>query len=104
MIPVKETFSKGGFDYQLVDRKEDVCIYSQSDEGKLIAFEVFKVNKNPDREIFGKHYEASESVPPTTQWGTNAFTVHTIEQALLRQEMIIKHIEIAEIGQNHSSG
>jgi hypothetical protein len=105
MIPIKENFSKGGFDYQLIDRKEDVCIYAQSDEGKLIAFEVFKVNQNPDREMFGKAYEASESVPPTTQWGSNAFTVHTIEQALLKQAVIINHIkELSKVAEFTQAG
>jgi len=57
-------------------------IYEQRDGERFIAYEVFKINQNAEREIFGKVFPESESMPPTNQWGKNSFTVRTIEEAM----------------------
>jgi hypothetical protein len=87
-------YKKNGFTYQQVFRDDVTAIYSQSDEEGVIAYEVFKINKNEEREIFGKVFPASESVPPTTQWGNNAYTVHTLEKAFEKQAAILSLIEL----------
>lgn len=88
MKPLEQIFRKNGFDYQQVWRDEDYAIYEQWDGEKLIAYEVFKTNKNEAREIAGVAIAASESVPGNKQWGTNAWTVYTLEEAQGKVDMM----------------
>lgn len=66
---------KQGFTYELVERTEFTALYSQKcqESGMLVAFEVFRINKNPERVIAGVTIPASESLPSNEQFGTSAY-------------------------------
>lgn len=94
MKPLEKKYNKNGFAYELVDRQGDVAIYSQTlpETGKIIAYEVFEVMKNKEREIAGKIIGAGESVPNIKQWGAYAFTVYDLEAAKLKQGFLSTRI------------
>lgn len=86
-------FRKNGYDYKQVWRDEDYAIYTQSSNG-FLAYEVFEIKKNKEREMWGQTFEESESVPPSTEWGRKAFTCGNIERchflvSRMRQESIL---------------
>jgi hypothetical protein len=91
LIPLE--YKKNGFTYNLNYRDDLVAIYSQSDEGRRIAFEVMEIIQAPAGEVFGKWLEARETLPGTNQWGTKAFTVHTLEQAILKKDELRERIK-----------
>jgi hypothetical protein len=75
MKTLATVFRKQGFDYTQLRRTGDIAVYEQSQDGKLIAYEVFEVQKNEAREIAGVLIPASESVPGNNSWGKTAYTV-----------------------------
>lgn len=77
-------YYKSGFDYKLVQRVKNICIYSQILNGEIIAYEVFKINHQKEGEMFGKMVQAKELAPGTSEWGTNAFTCRRLEKAKIR--------------------
>ena len=86
-------YRKNTFDFALIKRSGDVAIFSQSDEGVIYGFEVFEIRKQKETQ-FGKiHYEAKERVPSNEEWGTNAFTCHTLEQAEIKMAKILETIK-----------
>lgn len=91
-----EKIRKNGFDYQLIRRIDDVAVYSQSDEGKLVAYEVFEIRKAEAGEFMGKTVEAREKMPSNEEWGNNAFTVHTLDRAFQYVKEILKRIKIRD--------
>lgn len=70
-----------GYDYTQIERRGDVAIYRQDLNGDCIAYEVFEIRKHNERIIAGVLIPASEGMASDEQWGQNAFTVHTLEQA-----------------------
>jgi len=83
-------YKKNGYDFKLVKREGNIAIYSQGDdEGRVFAYEVFEVRKQKETQFGDIHYEAKERVPSNEEWGTNAFTVHSMEQA----EKYVKQIQ-----------
>jgi hypothetical protein len=93
MTPLPTTYRKNGYDYELIERKNDTAIFSQKDGGKIIAFEVFEVIKQKEWSAFGKTYPPKETIPPTESWGTNAFTVHSLSDAVFKAKMIQRAID-----------
>lgn len=77
------TYNKYGYRFDLYTRLDDIAVYEQSDPktGKVYAYEVFIVQKNEAGNRFGRDIEASESVPSTNEWGRDAFTVWTLDEA-----------------------
>ena len=53
-LPV--SYQKDGDQFDLIERKGDVCVYSQSDENGIYAYEVFKVQKTRKCHINGENY------------------------------------------------
>jgi hypothetical protein len=90
--PLALTYRKNGFDFRQVTRAGNVAIYEQSDEGKFIAFEVFEIRQQGEREFNGTKIEAMERCPSNEEWGTNAFSVRTKEAAIKRANEIIQRI------------
>ncbi len=88
-----EYFRMNTYDYALIKRVGDVCIYKQYDkkvgEDIFHTYEVFEVRKRPASILRGIEYPAHEKTPSNEQWGTNAFTVNTIDAA----EKYFKQIE-----------
>lgn len=94
MVRLENKYAKYGYVFELIKREGSVAIFSQKDEdsGKIYAYEVFEIKVYPESEIYGKKYPARESPPATGQWGNNAFTVHTLEQAEERMRLILDNI------------
>ena len=79
-----------GFVFEILERTEFAAIQSQKcqDSGRLVAYEVFRINKNEERQISGVKIAASESRPSNEQFGTSAWCYSlsgtTQEQAYAR--------------------
>ena len=86
MLTLPLEYRKNGFDYKMFFRDNEVAIYEQWDEGKIIAFEVCEIVYMPKGEVFGKVVDEREKIPSTEQWGTKAFTVKTLEQAMIKKD------------------
>ena len=86
MKKLELNFRKDGFDYEQVERVGDVAIYRQSKAGQVgnVHFEVGKIRENKAREVFGKHFEASESWPSSEEWGIRAWTYRDLTSAKRR--------------------
>lgn len=89
-------FNKNSYQYKQVWRDEDYAIYSQICDGVIYAFEVYRISKNESGELFGKYFEASESIPSSEQWGKTAYTVADMERAFKRiEDMKARKKEVA---------
>jgi len=86
-------YRKNTYDFNLIKRVGDVAIFSQSDGGKIYGFEVFEIRKQKETAFNDIHYEAKERVPSNEEWGTNAFTCYSIEQAELKMAKILENIQ-----------
>jgi hypothetical protein len=74
-------------------RKGDVCLYSQSGEIGIYAYEVFKVRKLPKRHINGRILEAMEVTPSKEQWGKKGFSCNSLYRAMQTFEELCKRRE-----------
>lgn len=73
---------KNGYDYKLIQRTSRAAIYSQSEQGKIIAYEVGMVKSSKGGEIQGNVIEAGESFWGNEDFGRIAWTKNTLEQAI----------------------
>lgn len=64
-----------GFVFQIIERSEFNVIQSQKDQqsGVLLAYEVFRINKNAERAIAGVTIAAAEARPGNEQFGSTAW-------------------------------
>ena len=95
-----EQLRKCGFDYKLIKRENDKCIYSQSESGRIVAYEVFKtkiikcrermieLNKRSGRSLDKIYPEFKESFPNDEEFGKRAHSYSTLEKALIAYEGI----------------
>lgn len=88
MKTLPDRYSANGWRYKLVQRNAVAAIYSQSMHPDLpsgteaAAYEVFVVKRLPDVTFpNGKTTPAHEAVPNPSQWGSQAWTCHTLERA-----------------------
>jgi hypothetical protein len=66
-----------------------VAIYSQSWKGlnnPSVAYEVVKIQKYPETEIFGNLVPAHEAMPGDEQWGKRGWTYTSKEKAFKKFE------------------
>lgn len=82
------TYRKNSYDFALIGREGDIAIYSQSDNGRIIAYEVFEVQKYSGRVIKGQKITASESSPKNEDWGRKGFTYRNLAYARKRASMM----------------
>jgi hypothetical protein len=88
MKPLPKTYFKNGYQFNQVDRTGDVAIYSQSLDSKIIAYEVFKVQKLKERHINGGKIEAREACPSNEQWGTRGWTYWNLDDAMAKAAIL----------------
>lgn len=95
MKPLPINYSKNGYNFSLISRNGDIATYSQADpdSGRIVAYEVFQVKKNKERTIAGKLIPPSESTPSNEEWGTLGFTVHTIQEAAVKEAILSQREE-----------
>ena len=84
MKQLEKEIRSNGFVYMQESRNNRFAIYSQWLGGEIIAYELIRIGKNKDRELFGKHYQASESYPDTKKWGKDGWTFKNYSDALKR--------------------
>ena len=90
MRPLPETFSKGGFEYTLIERDGMAAIYRQSSPGTVQnCFEVGRIRRNAARIQFGIQIEAAESWPSSEEWGVRAWTYTDLGRAKQRLATLI---------------
>ena len=70
-------FTSKGFIFKQIRREGDIAIYKRwgvKHNEKSAHFEVFEIQKYPEREMCGVKIEAKEAVPSSELWGKKGFT------------------------------
>jgi hypothetical protein len=80
MQELKHHIRKNGYDYYFVEKTDAGYIYRQEDNGKVIAFEVFKRKENTQFNCI--------SFPGNEAFGSWAWTYRTYEDAKKRLNKI----------------
>ena len=80
-------FYKNGYHHQQVYRQGDIAIYELTslETGRILGYEVFEVQKFPERIIKGKMIDESEGTPSNEQWGLKALRFGKKRQLWKRQ-------------------
>jgi len=83
-------FNKNGYHHQQVYRQGDIAIYELTslETGRILGYEVFEVQKFPERIIKGKMIDESEGTPSNEQWGIKGFTVWNKTAAMEKAEIL----------------
>ena len=76
-----EKFKQNTFDYELVKRSEWAAIYSQSSDGKFLAYEAIRIQHRKEITLHGNTMEAGEWYPSSSSWGADGFTYHSLSDA-----------------------
>jgi hypothetical protein len=79
--PLKESFSKYGFDFKMIKRTKKKAIFEQSVKDKVFAYETILVSRHNGFSLAGNYIEPSETYPSSSEWGTKGFTYKTLEEA-----------------------
>jgi len=79
--PLKEKFTKKGFDYKLIKREGDKAIYSQTKGPKIKCYEVIKIRRHDGYTIADVYMEPSETYPSDSEWGVFGWTFNDLELA-----------------------
>jgi len=78
---LKESFSKYGFDFEMIKRTKKKAIFKQSKGKKTFAYEVILISKHDGFHLGENYIEPSETYPCNSEWGTKGFTFKTLEEA-----------------------
>ena len=84
-LPKQRTFR--GYDYECVIRDDTRAIYSQSDNGKIVAYEVFEIQKQKAGPMTYPNgvtvdLQAKELFAGDSKWGTLAWSCKTMDKAM----------------------
>ncbi len=82
--PLKEYFSKYGFDYKMVKRTKKKAIFEQFKNNKIYAYELILISKHDGFHLGENYIEPSETYPCNNEWGVKGFTYKTLEEAELK--------------------
>ncbi len=75
MKQLPSTFTKSGFDHQLLLRIGDVAIYRRNRvKSAVVHFEVVRIGRHNGYELAGNHIPAAETYPGAEQWGSKGWT------------------------------
>jgi hypothetical protein len=105
MIPLPSRYSKNGYSFTLVERVDNVAIYRQVDPQTtaIVAYEVFRVQKRPDKNIKGRLILSRETPPSNEQWGILGFTVRSISAAKERSTLLLQIDETSKKGKRQAN-
>ena len=67
-------FDKDHFAYAQIDRSPTAAIYSQSQDGKVVAYEVVRIRVKAADEVMGRQVPEREVYPSSREWGTYGWT------------------------------
>lgn len=79
-------FTHDQFTFCQTIRKGNLAIHEQRKHGRIIAWEVVRIQSHKGYEAWGKKYPPAEYYPSSGQWGTDAFTCQSLEAAMKRME------------------
>jgi len=80
MKKLQEKFSNHGMNYEVIERKfspslkKDVIICKVVCKDESVHYDICAVVERKEVHCFGKKYEPSETIPPTTLWGSLAWS------------------------------
>lgn len=72
---------KNGFVYKQEHRTDNVALYSQWDEGRIICYEVFRIWVQKAREWNGKTFPEKEVYPRDEDFGYSAWAPNSLQRA-----------------------
>lgn len=90
-------YSKKRFDYKLIERSDKAVIYSQSFEGKLLGYEVFRVKISKPYVLAGIEFEGGETLPSDESFGVWAWSYPCFtnpERALSKAKLKFEELEL----------
>lgn len=88
MEPLKTEFVHDGFNYQQMNRTGRYALFEQSRGGRIVAYEVIRVQRLPEEQIRGKLYPAREKYPRSEQWGTDGWTATSLAAARRKMDQV----------------
>lgn len=88
MKKLDNVIKKSVFEYVQIAREDHKAIYSQSYEGKIIAYEVFKVKLAKETELFGTIIPEHEKFPGDNDFGVTAWSCKSLDKAMERYHKI----------------
>lgn len=86
---LEKTFAKSGFTYKEIEREEEFRVYSQSKDGRVLAYVVARIRTVPAPEAWNAPYDTYEAFPGPSTWGLYAWTLKTEEDALAKLEDVL---------------
>lgn len=99
MNPIPLELRKNSFNYKQIARTEKKAIYEQrTDEGVLIAYEIFKIKQVKEWVMADKTIEAHEKFPSDNDFGVLAWTVgRDFDYAMRRYNDLQTDLQIKDI-------
>ena len=83
MKPLPKTFTKGGFDFIVIERLGNVALLSKTKNGAK-SYEVVIIQSHNGYTIGNKTIEAAESMPPSESWGRLGWSYTSLDEAIKR--------------------
>jgi hypothetical protein len=74
MRPLPDTFRHDSFDFRLLKRAGAVALLVKSKPGGTPTYEVVRLVRVPDREMFGREIPAHEAMPASELWGERGWS------------------------------
>lgn len=81
MTPLPETFRSDQFVFRVLNRKGDVALLAKAKPGGSTSYEVVRLVRVMEREMFGRVIPAHEAMPASEQWGERDFSYCDRDQA-----------------------
>lgn len=90
MKKIQLQYNKNGNHHRQIFRLNDIAIYEMTspENGRILGYEVFEVQKFRQRQIAGRMIEASEGTPSNEQWGIKGFTIWQKSDAFKKAAMM----------------
>jgi hypothetical protein len=75
VIPLATEFKKEGYNFRQIERGGDVAVFAKSKSPVgAVSFEVVRIRRVPEMEMFGRVIAAHEALPSAEHWGLYGFT------------------------------
>jgi len=92
---LSERFSKNGFDYALVKRSGDVCLYEQSKLGKVYGYETALIRTLDVKNGFlGSGITKYERYPSNEEFGKYGFSYQELDNAEIGYQTLLQNQRI----------
>ena len=103
MIPLKTFFKIASYDYQQLERHEDLAIFSQThrENIKVVRYEVVIIREEEDKVwANGKITPAHEKYPGSAEWGMYGWTFFALDAARekMRALQAARHEDHGKVG------